>query len=109
MQPPGSIANLSNTVSATREQEADRLPIASKMIRDGHTHQEVQDQLGLSRREIDAIREELGMPSGAEKKAETVTVREQVREMSAKGMSIRNIAAHLNVGKSTVERHLNRK
>ena len=102
----GSIANLSNTVSATREQEADSLPIASKMIRDGHTHQEVQDQLGLSRREIDAIREELGMPSGAEKKAAAVNVREQAREMREKGFSIRKIATQLNVSTATIKRYL---
>ena len=102
----GSIANLSNTVSATREQEADSLPIASKMIRDGHTHQEVQDKLGLSRREIDAIREELGMPSGAEKKAAAVNVREQAREMREKGFSIRKIATQLNVSTATIKRYL---
>ena len=102
----GCINNLSNAVNAKREQDADNLPLASKMIRDGQTYQAVQDKLGLSRREIDAIREELGMPSSAEKKAAAVNVREQAREMREKGFSIRKIATQLNVSTATIKRYL---
>ena len=46
------------------------------------------------------------MPSGAEKKAAAVNVREQAREMREKGFSIRKIATQLNVSTATIKRYL---